>query len=182
MPALNAPTKQKMQRLEALTIAALASSDPGDYPDTSRTQEYQRRAMQQLREAPSTNNNPVATADTDVNFARVHALLHACTPSERQTFHVVKHRLIRLGYALDPQVFDRARHASTRVWLAEVLAIVGPDVGILAVLAAGIKLLAGFSLPEKWEFLTDGREGRCGGIVSGGGLCMTYNQLHERHK
>ncbi|KAI8951964.1 hypothetical protein F4801DRAFT_247087 [Xylaria longipes] len=176
--AYRAKQKQKMQRLEALTIAALASSDPsltGDYFDTSRTQEDEGfGALQSLIPVPTAQTGPLTSttnpspsssrvygpADADVSFARVHALLNACTPRERQTFHVivmrerfglrdmVKYGLIRLGYALDPCIFDRARHASSRAWLAEVLATVGPDVDILAVLGAGIKLLASFSLPE----------------------------------
>ncbi|KAI1754787.1 hypothetical protein F4782DRAFT_491638 [Xylaria castorea] len=179
--AYRAKQKQKMQRLEALTIAALTSSDPsltGGYFDTSRTQELEGSGvLQPLIPVPTaqtgtftsttTNLNlsswvysPAPTAEADVSFARVHALLSACTPRERQTFHVivmrerfglrdmVKYGLIRLGYALDPCIFDRARYASSRAWLAEVLAVVGPDVDILAVLGAGIKLLAGFSLPE----------------------------------
>ncbi|KAI0445130.1 hypothetical protein F4803DRAFT_204593 [Xylaria telfairii] len=61
---------------------------------------------------------------------------------------IVKYGLIQLGHALSPGVFARAAHASSRAWLAEVLATVGPGVSALAALEAGIKLLAGFTLPE----------------------------------
>ncbi|KAI0192280.1 hypothetical protein EV127DRAFT_45654 [Xylaria flabelliformis] len=182
--AYRAKQKQKMQRLEALTIAALTSSGPltEGYIDTSRAQEQGGfEVLQPLTTAPSAQTGalisatdlnpslqwygPAPTIEADVSFSRVHALLDACTPRERQTFHVIvmrerfglrdmiKYGLIQLGYALDPWIFDRARHASSRAWLAEVLAVVGPDVDILAVLGAGIKLLASLSLPE-----TDGEE------------------------
>ncbi|KAI1745295.1 hypothetical protein F4680DRAFT_401725 [Xylaria scruposa] len=177
--AYRAKQKQKMQRLEALTIAALTSSGPltEGYINTSRAQEQGGfGAVQPLTTDPTAPTGaltaatdldlssrwygPAPTAEADVSFSRVHALLDACTPRERQTFHVIvmrerfglrdmiKYGLIQLGYALDPCIFDRARHASSRAWLAEVLTVVGPDVDILTVLGAGIKLLASFSLPE----------------------------------
>ncbi|TRX92216.1 hypothetical protein FHL15_006831 [Xylaria flabelliformis] len=176
--AYRAKQKQKMQRLEALTIAALTSSGPltEGYIDTSRAQEQGGSGpLQPLITDPTAAQTGALTSATDLNpssswyaptveakvsFSRVHALLDACTPRERKTFHVIvmrerfglrdmiKYGLIQLGYALDPRLFDRARHASSRAWLAEVLAVVGPDVDILAVLGAGIKLLASLSLPE----------------------------------
>ena len=92
-------------------------------------------------------------------FPLVHALYTSITPQERRTYHiittrerfsirdVIKYGLIKLGYAMHPNLFESAKHASTRAWLAQVRAVIGDDVDIMVVFAAGVKLLASFPLP-----------------------------------
>ncbi|KAI0905344.1 hypothetical protein F4823DRAFT_144219 [Ustulina deusta] len=166
--------KQKMQRLEALTIAALtpAPSFAGDAFNISRLHQDKQQALQlqfpvctgQALAGPSTDQSDRGQVyqPDDANydlFPRVHALLTSCTPRERRTYQIVvmrerfsirdviKYGLIRLGYAMNSHLFESAKHASTRVWIGHVLAVVG-DIDIIAVLAAGIKLLASLPLPS----------------------------------
>ncbi|KAI1123104.1 hypothetical protein F5Y10DRAFT_252513 [Nemania abortiva] len=94
-----------------------------------------------------------------LNLGLVQALLRSCTPRERQTFHIIlmrerfslrdiiKYGLIQLGYAMNASLFESAKHASTRAWIAQVLSAMG-EIDIPAVFAAGIRLLASFPLPE----------------------------------
>ncbi|KAI0877444.1 hypothetical protein GGS24DRAFT_511080 [Hypoxylon argillaceum] len=167
-----AKQKQRIQRLEALTIAALASSPSssssslvgrGHTPNINQHHETQAQTSQLpttsiLDQSGRPSTTPSTTARLD--FARLQALLRACTPRERQTFHIIvmrerfglrdiiKYGLIRLGHAMDASLFERARHASPRAWIAQVRAALGESIDILAVLAAGVRLLASFPLPE----------------------------------
>ncbi|KAI0427935.1 hypothetical protein F5Y09DRAFT_332972 [Xylaria sp. FL1042] len=173
-----AKQKQKMRRLEeALTIAALqtsASSSRVDAFGRSWLHEDEQSLIiaGQTLAGPSTTSQsgeqPVYQPD-DANlsfFLRIHALFTSCTPRERQTYRiivmrerfsirdVIKYGLIRLGYAMNSHLFESARHASTRDWIGQVIAVIG-NVDIIAVLAAGIKLLASFPLPS---MLLDGND------------------------
>ncbi|KAI3320532.1 hypothetical protein HD806DRAFT_506670 [Xylariaceae sp. AK1471] len=167
-----AKQKQKMQRLEAMTITALPSSTSsfmGEAFNIRRMHEDQGQGLQSLITTeqalggPSTDQSDKRALykldDVGLSFLHVHALLRSCTPRERQTFHIIlmrecfslrdiiKYGLIRLGYAMNSYLFESAKYASTRTWIKQVLAVVG-DVDIIAVIAAGITLLANFSLPS----------------------------------
>ncbi|KAF2971579.1 hypothetical protein GQX73_g2021 [Xylaria multiplex] len=170
-----AKQKQKMRRLEALTIAALASSDSSLAEDTFNISQLNENQVSTL-ELRSLVSMGQASAGLSMNlsgerpaykpedasiglFSRVHALLASCNQRERQTYHIVvmrerftirdviKYGLIKLGYTMNSQLFESAKHASTRAWMQQVITVVG-DVDIIAVLAAGIKLLASFPLPS----------------------------------
>ncbi|RWA08481.1 hypothetical protein EKO27_g6637 [Xylaria grammica] len=169
-----AKQKQKMQRLEALTIAAMTSTDPAFTEDALHISRHGDQESALPRQLPASLGETLAGPSTgqlhegavyapdDAGlslFSRVHALLHSFTPRERQTYHiiimrerftlrdVIKYGLIRLGYAMNSHLFESAQHASTRAWMKQVVAVVG-NVDIIAVLAAGIKLLASFPLPS----------------------------------
>ncbi|KAI8626002.1 hypothetical protein F5Y19DRAFT_466784 [Xylariaceae sp. FL1651] len=170
--AYRAKQKQKMQRLEALTIAALTSSNSSFMADTFNTNRLNEGSMEcvqplipteQTFADPSTISSDKGQIyrpyDTSVNFSSFHALINSCPLRERRTFHIVimregftvrdivKYGLIRLGYAMDPYLFESAKHAPTRAWIGEVRAIIG-DIDIKAVVAAGVKLLGGLPLPS----------------------------------
>ncbi|KAI0096365.1 hypothetical protein GGR51DRAFT_31921 [Nemania sp. FL0031] len=169
---------QRLEALTIAALASSSSPSSssslgrGGAFDTSRLHENQGQAWQpptlstgsQPRESPSTtaplDNRIVYAPDNgSLNFGRVQALLRSCTPRERQTFHIilmrehfslrdiVKYGLIQLGYAMNTSLFESAKHASTRAWIAQVLSMTG-EIDILAVFAAGLRLLASFPLPE----------------------------------
>ncbi|KAI0199345.1 hypothetical protein F4808DRAFT_461901 [Astrocystis sublimbata] len=203
-----AKQKQKMQKLEALTIAALTASDASPMWDAfeisqRRHEHTEQDSMQQQALVPCDQllNLAYPTSPTDhphhppnkgqvttyshLNdtvlaldlFPRVHALFTSITPRERQTFQiiamrecfglrdVVKYGLIKLGYPMDSLLFENAKQASTRVWLAQVRAVTGDSVDVITVLAAGVKLLA--SLPLSSSILRDDGDG--GGDGDGDG-------------
>lgn len=170
-----AKQKQKMQKLEAMTIAALASSSApslqgaGDVFNVGgcwhREQAQTPRPFihpEQTPCAPPSDDGPIPAAydGADLSFSHVLALLRACTPRERQTFYIVlmrerfglrdiiKYGLIQLGHAMNGALFESAQHASSRAWLAQVLSATG-EVDIPAAITAGVRLLAGFPLPER---------------------------------
>ncbi|KAI0520754.1 hypothetical protein F5B22DRAFT_50671 [Xylaria bambusicola] len=197
--------KKKMQRLEALTIAALASSSSPFTGDAFDMNNHDHEtAEQNLLQSPTlvpseqplnpahclslidqyrhqSNKGQVtisglpghAVLSLDL-FPRIHALLTSITPRERRTFQavtirerfgirdIIKYGLIKLGYAMNPLLFENAKHASTRAWLGQVRAVIGDDVDIMAVLAAGVKLLASLPIPssilcDDWD--DNGRRG-----------------------
>ncbi|KAI1194430.1 hypothetical protein F5X97DRAFT_276998 [Nemania serpens] len=172
-----AKQKQKMQRLEAMTIAALASStapplQAGDVFNTSGGWHQEQTQTSQPSIHPEQTSAAPSIASSfdcgrihvhdgaDLSFSHVLALLRACTPRERQTFYIVlmrerfglrdiiKYGLIQLGHAMNSALFESAQHASSRAWLAQVLSATG-EVDILAAITAGVKLFAGFPLPER---------------------------------
>ncbi|KAI1359502.1 hypothetical protein F5Y08DRAFT_332264 [Xylaria arbuscula] len=171
-----AKQKQKMQRLETLTIAALTSSSSslmgGAYDINYRHHENAEQAFTQsqaLRTAEQLLDPPDPSSLENL-FPLVHALYKSITPRERRTYHVItmrerfsirdviKYGLIKLGYAMNPNLFESAKHASTRAWLAQVNTLIDDNVDVMTVFAAGVKLLSSFPLPPSMLRNEDGDE------------------------
>ncbi|KAI1183557.1 hypothetical protein F5B17DRAFT_120266 [Nemania serpens] len=173
-----AKQRRRMQRLEAMTIAALTSSSAPSlqgkdiltgnddwHQEQTQTPQSFPHPEQPLGTpfiAPSDDRPIHLRNSADLTFSHVLALLRACRPRERQTFYIVlmrerfglrdiiKYGLIQLGHAMNSALFESAQHASSRAWLAQVvLSATTGEVDILAAITAGIKLLAGFHLPER---------------------------------
>ena len=168
---IGAKQKEKLKRLESLTIAAMTLSDSPVTVEpfrVSRTEEPQAKHLLQIvptnGAAAGVVTQPSDTGlisypfDTSIDFSTIHSFMRSCTPSERQTLHIVmmrerfslrdviKYGLIKLGYAMPSELFEGAKDAETRAWIEQVRVAVR-DVNMRAVIAAGIKVLASLPLP-----------------------------------